>query len=143
MRVRVEVDLASVSAAHRAAYERRILEGDMPVGDQPFSTPAGRREIIDMMVYPERFPAHYRVLADATGHLWAERADGPRDPFPRLTGPDPSPTTWEVIAPDGRWLGSVTLPERFDPLEIGEAHVAGVHADALGIERVRVYALTR
>lgn len=134
---------AAVTAADRAAYRRRILDGPMPVGDIQFGSQDVRRAIVDMMTYPETLPAHYRVTADRTGHLWVERGDAPRDPLPQLTDPYPRSTTWDVLSPDGEWLGAVELPASFDPLEIGADYVLGVHADELGVEQVRMYALDR
>ena len=143
VRLRRVVLPTSVSAAHRSAFELRVLEGPMPAGDTPYEDEQIRRAIVDMMVYPAVFPAHYRVITSTDHYLWVERGDGPRDPLPQVADPNPSPTTWDVFSPEGRWLGPGEMPARYDPSEIGGAYVLGVHRDELGVERVRMYHLTK
>lgn len=132
-----------VDDALRSEFEHRILDGPMPSGDLPFSGTDVRRRIVDMMVYPPTLPAHHRLLVDRTGHLWFERADHPADPFPDLVEAPLPPTTWDVFAPEGGWLGPVGLPAGFDPLEIGDDYVLGVHRDAMGVEQLEMYALAK
>lgn len=142
-RIRRVVDPVPVTAGHRAAFEDRVLNGTMPGGDTPFEAREVRRAIVDMMVYPDRLPAYHRVLVSRGGSIWVERGDAPRDPLPQVAGPYDAPTSWDVFTPDGTWIAVVELPARFDPLEVTEAHVVGVHRDALEVERVRVYEIAR
>ena len=142
-RIRRASTRVPVTRAHRSAYRTRILEGPMPSGDVPFGSEDVRRAIVDMMTYPETLPTHYRILVDVAEHLWVERGDAPRDPLPQLAEPHPAATPWDVFTPEGEWLGPVLLPARFDPLEVGADYILGVHADEIGIERVRMYALER
>jgi len=143
LRLRRVLSPTSVSAAHRSAFALRVLEGPMPAGDTPYDDEQIRRDIVDMMVYPAVFPTHYRVMTSTDRYLWVERGDGPRDPLPQVADPNPSPTTWDVFSPEGRWLGPVEMPARFDPTEIGGTYLLGVHRDEMGVERVRMYHLTR
>lgn len=39
-----------------------------------------------------------------------------------------------MLAPEGRWLGSVTMPERFHLRHITRHRVLGVARDTLGVE---------
>ena len=142
-RIRRSLLPVMVEAAHRRAFEERILNGPMPGGDVPFQADDVRRSIVDMMEYPARLPAHYRILADRTGDLWIERGDAPRDPLPQVAEPYPNSTTWDVYSVEGTWLAALVFPPRFDPLEIGDDYVLGVHHDELGVERVQAYALVR
>ncbi len=75
---------------------------------------------------PDSVPALQALLVDEQGNVWAERYRLPWD----------SETRWDVIDPGGRWLGSVTLPARFQPFEIGPDYVLGRRVDALGVERL-------
>jgi hypothetical protein len=143
MRIRRESVLVPATDAHRRALVRRVLEGPMPTGDTPYDAPEVRRQIVDMMIYPDVLPAHYRILVTTDGRIWIERGDAPRDPLPWVADPYEAPTTWDVFGPEGAWLGPVELPGGFDPLEIGERYVLGVHRDQLGVERVRMYELTQ
>lgn len=82
---------------------------------------------------PERVPAFQTLLVDAESHVWLERYRLPWETDSR----------WEVIDPEGRWLGAVAAPERLRLLQVGRDFVLGRQVDSLGVERVRVHALRR
>jgi hypothetical protein len=83
--------------------------------------------------FPADRPAFGRLVVDATGALWVS---GP------ITPPQP-PTNWNVFAPDGTWLGSVTTPEGFRVDAIGQDAMLGVWRATHGEERVQVYPVFR
>ena len=56
------------------------------------------------------------MLVDRTGALWVST---PIDP-------PASASTWNVFAPDGAWLGTVTTPDGLRVDEIGVDYVIGV-----------------
>ena len=72
-------------------------------------------------------------MVDATGALWVS---GPAMP------PKP-PTSWNVFAPDGTWLGTVTTPDGFRVDVIGRDAMLGVWRASHGEERVQVYPVFR
>lgn len=78
-------------------------------------------------------PVYQSFLLDDARNLWVERYRVPWDTIPR----------WDVFDSSGRWLGDVQMPPRFDVFRIGEDYVLGRHRDAVGSERVRLYALQR
>ncbi len=82
---------------------------------------------------PEYLPAYQRLLVDDEGNLWVENYRLPWGTQPR----------WEVFDPDGRWLGTVETPEGVRPYQIGRDFLLGRHRDDLGVERIRVYDLTK
>jgi hypothetical protein len=82
---------------------------------------------------PEQVPAFQAMLVDAAAHVWLERYRLPGDTVSR----------WEVVAPDGRWLGTVNAPPRLRVFQVGSDFVLGRHLDSLGVERVRVHSLNR
>lgn len=139
-RLRIARELESTSSADRGVFVTRVLEGPMPAGDTPYQDADVRREIVDMMVYPDHFPAYYRVIVGSSNDvILAERGDAPRDPLPQVAEPYDATTTWDFMTPDGTWLGFLELPPRFDPMDLDGDYLIGVHHDELGIERVRVY----
>ncbi len=82
------------------------------------------------------------IRLDAMGNLWVEPFFG--------AGIEVGP--FEVFAPDGTWLGSVSVPPRLDRgfipdmapgLEIGDDYLLGVWSDAQGVEYVRLYSLDK
>jgi hypothetical protein len=80
---------------------------------------------------PERVPAYQALLVDGTSHVWLERFRLPGDTMPR----------WDVVAPNGRWLGAVAVPPRLRVMQVGPDFVLGRHLDSLGVERIRVHRL--
>ncbi len=85
--------------------------------------------------FPATLPAFQSLALDAEGHLWVETFQAPGDP--------PGPSRWKVFDPEGHYLGDVTMPERFQPLEIGGDYVLGLWKDDLDVEHVRLYALRK
>ncbi len=81
---------------------------------------------------PTRFPYWGRLLVDRLGNLWVSSPSIPD-----------APSTWTMFDRDGRRIGAVQMPLRFDPREIGPDHVLGVARDADGVEFVHRYALIR
>jgi hypothetical protein len=83
--------------------------------------------------FPDRLPAHFALFVDADDHVWVQG-------HPRAAEPDPA---WEVVSPEGSWLGSVRLPPGARPLEIGGDYVLAVRTAANGAEEVVELRLTR
>lgn len=115
-RARVEESLARQGAT--AATARRIMETE----------------------FADTHPVHGQMLVDALRYLWVA---GSRRSLLDSDHPEERQERWDVFDPDGRLLGRVTTPDGFRVAQIGEAFVLGVHTDALGVERVRLYRLER
>lgn len=83
---------------------------------------------------PETAAAYAEILVDAAGNLWVAEA----------TPSGMAPTTvWTVFDPDGRMLGTVSVPDRFGVSEIGEDYVLGQWQDQFDVQYVRMYALRK
>ena len=50
---------------------------------------------------------------------------------------------WMILDLQGRRVGSLAVPEDFEPLSIDSDHLIGVRRDELGVESVRVYRIER
>ena len=85
------------------------------------------------MVFPERYPAFDELRVDALNQLWVRA-------YPR---PDADSVTWWIFDPSGEQYAELVLPVDLEVFEIGFDHVLGLRTDALGIERVESYPLTR
>jgi hypothetical protein len=140
---------------------RRILRWNMAareLSDLDF------REFVDTVVelFPkEQLPVYLRALAespetrrvphyaallwDDLSNLWVRQYNWRRDSnwigqgYRGTTGAG----TWWVFDSRGRWLGSVTTPDRLDLSMIGRDYILGVHRDSLDVERVLMYRLIR
>ncbi len=83
--------------------------------------------------FPDRLPQHFALMVDARDHLWVQRP-------PRATDPDPA---WDVLSPDGVWLGGIALPRGARPLEIGADYLVAVGIADHGGEVVVEYRVRR
>lgn len=73
------------------------------------------------------------LLIDSDGNLWVAEYRPPGNDLPR----------WSVFDADGRWLGELTLPERFTLTDAGSDYLLGVSRDELGVESVMLYGLIK
>lgn len=88
---------------------------------------------LDKVPVPERKAAYSMILADTEGNLWLLGVP---------VGPHLSREV-SVISPQGRYLGTVTLPERFVPTDIRGDALVGYWRDELDVQHVRVYAILK
>ncbi len=87
----------------------------------------GIRAIFEATPVPETKPYFDRVILDAAGYAWVRRGA----------------SQWDVIAPEGRWMGTVETPAGLEVTQIGSDVVVGVWADEYGVESARVFGLIR
>jgi hypothetical protein len=127
--IRLPSDGLEVDDGDLADYIDRYLEAVEP----PERRPAMRAMLEDTPA-PSARPAYGDVLADPDGHLWVGEW---------TVGPGEVPRRWTVIGPDGRWLGAVEMPEGFDLMDVGREWIVGVERDAMDVEQVVVYRLSR
>jgi hypothetical protein len=79
------------------------------------------------------------MLASAEGALWVERIDLVPDPLVlewQRPPPPPRETKWDIFDPDGRFLGTVTLPPKFTPRVVGERWTLGIFRDELDVQYI-------
>lgn len=117
-----------VSGDHMSAWREEQLER---VGD-----PNRRREmarILEGMPVPETMPAYGQVRVDDVGHIWVEEYRAPGD----------AESSWVVFDEQGALRARVGLPDRFDPIQIGEDFVLGVWRDPFDVEHLRLHRLSR
>jgi hypothetical protein len=81
---------------------------------------------------PEQYPAYDELIVDREGHLWVHR----------FAVPGTNENRWGVFAPNGEFLGHVTLPADLEVHEIGRDYVLGA-VFANDVPQVRLHRLTR
>lgn len=77
-------------------------------------------------------PERPSLVVDAEDNIWVIQFQSPG-----------APRRWDVLRPDGRWLGAVKLPDGLEPFEIGRDYVLGWRKDELGLISVELYGLQR
>jgi hypothetical protein len=82
---------------------------------------------------PATMPAYGSMLLDAEGNLSVEEYPPPGTERPR----------WAVFDGEGRWLGTVELPARFEPFQIGTDFILGRRVDELDVQYLEQYRLVR
>ena len=141
--IRREVAPKAVTDAVFEAELEGIVQMVFPNRD---AVPAEQVEVVRRMwrgyARAPVLPVLRSVHVDAQDDVWVA-------PF-HLAGADPLP--FDAFAPDGTWLGTVSLPPRLvrayihyrSPyLEIGDDYVLGVWTDELDVQYVRMYRLNR
>ena len=83
---------------------------------------------------PATKPAYSQLVVDSLGHVWLGEY---------RSGESPVDRSWYVFAPDGTWLGTVELPGRFQPYQIGADYLLGLSQDELDVETILVLRLNR
>ena len=111
---------------------QQLIDDYLEAGDPTPDMLSRRRKQLDAAPLPEYLPVHGRLLVDAVGRAWLR-------PF----GTSTDASFWTVIDENGVWLGPVEMPERFNPLEIGDDYVLGVTRDELGIEYLKLFDLEK
>lgn len=155
---RFEIDIRDTSGALRRMV--RVQGRDAPLTDadlQRFreivmpSFERGRDDarLLERLLARDALPATKPAIAalrfDAAGNLWVRAYDmgDATEQFEARTdraAPIREPNRrWSVIDPDGRLLGDIPLPARFDIHEIGDDWVLGVWRDSLDVEHVQLY----
>jgi hypothetical protein len=97
-------------------------------------TPEARQRIetiYSIMDFPDSIPHFDNLIVADDGALWVKR-------YSTL-----APRRWYVFNVDGRWLGSIELPERFTPSGVADDLVYGVDRDADDVELVQVFRVQR
>jgi hypothetical protein len=111
--------------AYGAAVEQRVLMAPEPA--RP-----GLRALYSDLPRPEARPAYAAFLVDSEGCLWVQEF-----------AYDGAGSSWSVFDPQGIWLGTLDLPDRFRPTQVVEDRVVGVWLDDLDVQHARILALDR
>lgn len=124
--IRRDLPAEPVTDADREDY----LEERRPAENDRFRQ--AHERMLAQMPFPERKSAFQALQIDARGNAWVQRHAAP--------GAD---TPWDVFDPEGRLLGSVTLPGGLKVLQIGDDFIVGAWKDDLDVQHVRVYRLEK
>ena len=120
-------DFSLALSSEAIVAERREMMGDDP--------PGWFRRVIEEIPARSVRPAYDGLFLDPSGAVWLR-------PF-RGRSEQGGPETWQVLANDGTWLGSVEFPANFQVMETGMDAVLGVWRDELDVEHPWVLRLER
>jgi len=137
------VEAAPVTTAAQDAYRklmRKLVERQLGAQGQG-ANPAAIAYVDQMlkaMQFADFFPVYASLMGGPDNTLWVQRfpvemlaaADEQLD-LENLTAPD-----WDVFDGQGRLLGRVTLPERFNGMRVVGRSIYGVQRDELDVQHV-------
>lgn len=132
--VRRDHELRSPTEADREPFVEEQLSFFEGADIPELIVQAARKEF-ETVPMADFFPAFASVLGDATGHLWVEEYESPRENRPG--------TLWTVFDPEGHALGFVETLEGLEIYEIGEDYILGRVKDELGVESIQLWPLDR
>jgi hypothetical protein len=131
----------------------RLPDADLTITDEEYSTMLeGRvrgvpehlrpvvRSILSSLPRASARPAYADFMMDQAGNLWVAMLPTLDQ---RSLGRNLWASDWKVFAPDGSWLGTVAVPQDFQPTAIGDQWIVGIAVDSLGINRVQLYELLK
>lgn len=131
--VRVVQTNPPVSDSERAAfYDAMDLAADPRFGGRTTAVRQSRAQLPVPLVKPDVDA----LLVSAEGKIWVQVASTGVG----LAGTHDG-TIWQVFAPDGRPIGSGSLPAGFHPIVIRQDELIGVLTDSLGADRVETLAV--
>jgi hypothetical protein len=116
-----------------AYVDRYLTDQWEPMVAQARGTPLEARiRELGEPVFADSMPAYAAVVGNRDGGFWARRDDGRMD----------ETNDWDVFDRDGRYLGPIELPLRFEPRSLSDSLVAGIARDENDVEFVDVYGWT-
>lgn len=101
-----------------------------------------RIERLEMAPALDSVPQVAGMLMDDEGLLWVKRFDPAKDSNAMLIRQylmDPHGGEWWIMDREGTLRGTMSLPDRFVPMDISKSLIAGITVDEFEVERVVVY----
>ncbi|MEQ9399916.1 MAG: 6-bladed beta-propeller [Longimicrobiales bacterium] len=125
-----EVTEADVTRLRRTIRQLMLDQG---------APPQAVDALIQGMSFADRFPAFAQILAGPSGTVWVQHIQsmesltaGDAEFNPQDLGSD----NWDVFDGEGRYLGVMTLPDRFAPLLVDGDAFWGVQRDQFDVNSV-------
>jgi hypothetical protein len=129
------LDFASTPVTEAMVEEevQRRLDASGMMGRMAPGAVDAFRKNLETMPIAEALPPYGDILVDAEGNLWVERYPAPGDERAERN----------IFDREGAWLGTLTLPPRFQLHEVGEDYVLGLWLSDLDVQVVRLYRLIK
>ncbi len=131
-----------LTEADQAAF-RRFLRETMESALQAQGVGQQAAAVVDQMIngmeFADNYPAFAMLRAGPHGTLWVQRirtADDVAADGGQFQAQDVGSAIWDVLDAEGRLLGPIRMPDRFQPLRIRDEFVYGVQRDELDVQYV-------
>jgi hypothetical protein len=132
-----------VTAGDQAAFRRLIRKTWEDAGMQP----TAMETMMHGVNFADYYPAYINLLGGPDGTIWAQSVQTPEtveEQGGTFDMQDMGGPTWDVFDADGRFLGTVRMPDRFTPMFFTSDQTYGVYGiqrddmDVQYVARVRV-----
>lgn len=128
------------------ADKEMILRGMREMMRAQGAPPQAVEPMLQSASFGETYPAFANIVAGPEGSLWLQRLRTASELQEMAAGgeldmQDIGSPTWDVFDAEGRYLGSLTLPEGFSPMKVVGDRFYGVLRDELDVQYVARYRL--
>jgi hypothetical protein len=126
-----------VTEADRTAFMRFIREAWSNAG----MPPAQVDQLAQGIEFADHYPAFASLLGGPHGSIWVQHVRSAQQVAAsggEFSAMDVGASDWDVFDPDGRFLGMLSLPDRFQPMRVVEDRLYGVWRDDLDVQHVLV-----
>jgi len=91
--------------------------------------------------FADRYPAYLQLLEGVNGSIWVQGVQSASNLPPELKESynpqlDLGSRSWDVFDADGRYLGVVNMPVRFQPVRFVGNDIYGIQRDDLDVQYV-------
>ena len=96
---------------------------------------------IDRFQFADTYPAFTTLTHGPQGSVWVQRIrsgdeiseEGDFDPQ------DMGSNTWDIFDSEGRYMGDVTFPGKYQPIKVMGERIYGIARDELDVQSMKVY----
>lgn len=125
--------------------ERRILDMTRDMMASTGVPPQAVEQVVQQMEFAESYPVFAQLLRSEDGTLWVQRIRTSRDVPEGVewSAQDLGSNEWEVFDAEGRYLGVLAFPLRFQPIREVDGVIWGVERDEFDVQSVVGYRVLR
>ena len=127
-------------------HDKQVIRSalrELAAKQAPGAPPAALDAYINSIQFADDYPTFASLALGPEGSIWAQRLRSGEE----LTGgkegsfdvQDLGSTDWDVFDAEGRYLGVVTFPGRYQPVRVVGDRFYGVARDDLDVQTVKVY----
>ncbi|MGD8278060.1 MAG: 6-bladed beta-propeller, partial [Gemmatimonadota bacterium] len=138
----------------RRTWERKpVTDGDKQAfmklltdlwSQQPQVTPQALEFLRNSVSFADYYPAFTNLLGGPGNTIWVQHVQtaADMDEGVEFNPQDMGSPRWDVFDRDGRYLGEVTLPDRYTPLRVIGDRIWGIWRDDLDVQYVKALTVT-
>jgi hypothetical protein len=134
------VERRAVTEADRTAFlDMMTRTMERSVAGRGPQAAAMAKQIVQATQFAEHYPMFAALLGGPGGTLWVQRirtAEDARREGGTFDAQDIGSAQWDVFDVEGRLLGMLQLPARFQPMRVTGEHIYGVLRDELDVQHV-------